>query len=97
MRVHTARGWVVLASDASHFYENMEAQRPFPSVFHVGEMMAGYDILRRLADTPEHIVPGHDPQVMALYPPASDAFAGAIARLDLAPRTRAAGAGGTGH
>src|SRR3546814_14350164 len=29
VRVNTQRGWVVLASDASHYYENMERQRPF--------------------------------------------------------------------
>ena len=29
VRVHTRRGWVVLASDVTHFYENLETQRPF--------------------------------------------------------------------
>ena len=33
VRVLTKRGWVVLASDASHFYENMEAVAPFPIVY----------------------------------------------------------------
>ena len=32
VRVDTRRGWVVLASDASHFYANMEQIRPFPIV-----------------------------------------------------------------
>jgi glyoxylase-like metal-dependent hydrolase (beta-lactamase superfamily II) len=45
LRVHTARGWVVLASDASHYYDNMEKPSPFPIVFHIGEMLAGYDTL----------------------------------------------------
>jgi glyoxylase-like metal-dependent hydrolase (beta-lactamase superfamily II) len=30
VRVHTRRGWVVLASDVTHYYENMEAGRPTP-------------------------------------------------------------------
>ena len=30
VRVWTKRGWVVLASDVSHFYANMEEERPFP-------------------------------------------------------------------
>lgn len=85
VRVHTARGWVVLASDTSHFYENMQAQRPFPTLFHIGDMLEGFKTLRRLADSPEHIIPGHDPKVMALYPPASAALAGSVVRLDLAP------------
>ena len=33
VRVHTSRGWVVLASDVSHYYENMEAGRPFTAAF----------------------------------------------------------------
>jgi glyoxylase-like metal-dependent hydrolase (beta-lactamase superfamily II) len=49
LRVHTARGWVVLASDASHYYDNMEKPSPFPIVFHIGEMLAGYDTLRAAA------------------------------------------------
>ncbi len=28
--VHTRRGWVVVASDTSHFYENLDSRRPFP-------------------------------------------------------------------
>ena len=68
LRVHTARGWVVLASDASHFYENMERPSPFPIVFHVGDMVAGYATLRAAAASPAHIIPGHDPLVRARYP-----------------------------
>ena len=83
VRVHTARGWVVLASDASHFYANMRQRRPFPIVFNVGEMMEGYAILERLADGPDHIVPGHDPEVLRRYPPAGPD----IVRLDLPPKS----------
>ena len=36
VRVWTRRGWVVLASDASHLYANMEQGRPFPIVYNVG-------------------------------------------------------------
>ncbi len=79
VRVHTQRGWVVLASDASHYYENMMRASPFPIVFNVGEMLDGFDKLRALADSPEHIIPGHDPEVRRLYPlfgaPDSDVYA----------------------
>ena len=51
----------MLASDASHYYENMEATRPFPIVFDVPAMIAGYDRLRSLAGPGGVIVPGHDP------------------------------------
>jgi glyoxylase-like metal-dependent hydrolase (beta-lactamase superfamily II) len=59
---------VVLASDVTHFYENMEAGRPFTTAFHIGEMLEGFDRLRALAPSPKHIVPGHDPEVMRRYP-----------------------------
>ncbi len=68
VRVHTQRGWVVLASDASHYYENMDRARPFPIVHNVEDMLAGYGRLVAAADSPDHIVPGHDPMVMRRYP-----------------------------
>jgi glyoxylase-like metal-dependent hydrolase (beta-lactamase superfamily II) len=67
VRVRTARGWVVLASDASHFYENIHRESPFPIVFHVGQMLDGYSRLLSLADSPDHLVPGHDPLVLQRY------------------------------
>lgn len=85
VRVHTRRGWVVLASDASHYYEHFEKDRAFPVVFHVGDLLQGYRKLRKLADSPSHIVPGHDPLVMDRYPPASDALRGVAVRLDAEP------------
>ena len=51
VRVHTRRGWVVLASDTSHFYEHFEKKRAFTTMFHLGEALEGYDTLRRLADS----------------------------------------------
>jgi glyoxylase-like metal-dependent hydrolase (beta-lactamase superfamily II) len=70
VRVRTRRGWVVLASDASHYYANIESGRPFPIVSNVIEMLDGYDRIRRLASSTAHIIPGHDPLVMARYPSA---------------------------
>ncbi len=90
VRVLTKRGWVVLASDASHFYGNVEGLTRFPIVYDVADMLASFEKLRRLAETPKHIVPGHDPLVMARYPaPAAaleGALEGALVRLDVAPR-----------
>ncbi|MCY1204405.1 Metallo-beta-lactamase superfamily protein [compost metagenome] len=70
VRVHTARGWVVLASDALHYYRNYTDSNPFPAIFHVGDMLEGYARIRTLADSEAHIVPGHDPLVAERYPPA---------------------------
>lgn len=85
VRVHTARGWVVLASDASHYYRNIDEARPFPIVADVGAMVEGWRRVRRLAESPEHVIPGHDPQVLVRYPALSADLQGVVARLDLAP------------
>jgi hypothetical protein len=73
---------VVLASDASHFYANLEEERPFPIVWSVAEMVDGYRRIRELAESPGHIIPGHDPRVMERYPAPSPALRGIAARLD---------------
>lgn len=68
VRVRTAKGWVVLASDAAHYYENLETGNPFPAVFDLDDMLAGYALIRELADDEALIVPGHDPLVRERFP-----------------------------
>jgi glyoxylase-like metal-dependent hydrolase (beta-lactamase superfamily II) len=82
VRVATRRGALVLASDASHFYANMEQVRPFPIVWSVAEMVDGYRRLRELAASPAHVIPGHDPLVLQRYPAPSPDVEGIIVRLD---------------
>lgn len=86
VRVLTARGHVVLASDAAHLYMHLDERRAFPVVYNVADMLAGHDTLRRLATSERHIVPGHDPLVMRLYPPSRPDLQTIVARLDVAPR-----------
>lgn len=87
VRVMTQRGWLVLASDASHFYANMEQVRPFPIVWSVADMVDGYAKLRALAASSEHIIPGHDPLVLARYPAPSKDLEGIVVRLDVVPKS----------
>lgn len=68
VRVHTRRGWVMLASDASHFYENMSLASPFPIVFNVSDMLTGHRRLLSLCEGPDHFIPGHDPLVLKRFP-----------------------------
>lgn len=82
VRVAARNGTIVLASDASHYYENIETGRPFPIVLDVGAMVEGYDRLRRLAGKPSAIVPGHDPLVLERHAPADPSLVGIAARLD---------------
>jgi glyoxylase-like metal-dependent hydrolase (beta-lactamase superfamily II) len=86
MRVKTERGWVVLASDASHFYANFEQMRAYPTVYNVGDMLEGFATIRRLASSLSHVVPGHDPLVLKRYPAAKPGLEGIAVRLDVGPR-----------
>jgi glyoxylase-like metal-dependent hydrolase (beta-lactamase superfamily II) len=85
-RVKTARGWVVLASDASHFYANFEEMRAYATVFNVGDMLEGFTRLKRLATSPQHVIPGHDPLVLKRYPAPRPGLEGVAVRLDVEPR-----------
>jgi len=85
VRVHTARGWMVLASDASHYYEHFEQGRVFPVTVNLADVAEGYAKLKRLAESMQHIVPGHDPLVMRRYP-AVPGLEGIAVRLDAAPK-----------
>lgn len=82
VRVHTRRGWVVIASDAAHYYEQIEKESFVQGTFNLGEAAQGYRKIRRLAASADHIIPGHDPQVMYRYPPAGAALEGIAVRLD---------------
>lgn len=82
VRVRTSAGWLVLASDAAHYYENFEARKPFPIVVDLQNMLDGFDTLYRLASKPSLIIPGHDPLVREKFPQEKAAH---ITRLDKGP------------
>jgi hypothetical protein len=63
----------------------MTSERPFTTAFHVGDMLVGFDKLRAAAPDADHIVPGHDPLVMKLYPAPGPNLKGVAVRLDVAP------------
>ena len=61
-------GTVVLASDALHFYEEVERDRPFAVLADLPGMYRAYDTLAQLATQPRtHLVAGHDPLVRARF------------------------------
>jgi glyoxylase-like metal-dependent hydrolase (beta-lactamase superfamily II) len=91
VRVRTDSGWLVLASDATHYYENIQSRRPFPIVYDVDAMVAGWDRLTALADPSDAVVPGHDPLVLARYPAVAPEVEGVAVRLDLGPVSGAPG------
>ena len=61
--VQTARGTVVLTSDAAHFYRNVEKRQPVQIITNLPEMLAAFETIEALAGAERLIVAGHDPQV----------------------------------
>jgi glyoxylase-like metal-dependent hydrolase (beta-lactamase superfamily II) len=65
-----AGGTVVLASDALHFYDEVERDRPFAILSDLPGMYRAYDTLAQLAAQPgTHLVAGHDPEVRSRFAP----------------------------
>lgn len=86
VRVHTERGWVVLASDAVHVYDETDFERPFAIFYDLAGMIDGYRRLNRMAGHRDLLIPGHDARVTKAYPAAAPGLEGRIMRLDLPPR-----------
>jgi glyoxylase-like metal-dependent hydrolase (beta-lactamase superfamily II) len=84
VRVKTAGGYVVLASDATHFYENIEQRKPFSITINMEDTLRTYDRLQQLASSPKQVVPGHDPLVLKRYPAWKPDTKGIVHRLDVA-------------
>jgi hypothetical protein len=77
---------LVLASDCAHLYAHIDQGRVFPITYNVGDVLEGYRTLARLATSRAHIVPGHDPKVLEIYPAAKPDLKGWVARLDAEPK-----------
>ncbi len=83
VRVPTARGYVVLAGDATHYWANIRTRNPFPLVVNIAGMAEGWRTCEELADGPDHIIPGHDPLVLTRFPTLPGTTE--VVRLDLPP------------
>ncbi|MGB0508035.1 MAG: N-acyl homoserine lactonase family protein [Pikeienuella sp.] len=68
VRVETASGPVCLASDATHFYDNFLNGMPFPIAVDIEDYLDGLKLIRKLAESDDRVVPGHDPLVCDYYP-----------------------------
>ena len=77
----TARGKVVLASDAAHLYANITRTIPFPIFIDELEYGRAQERVMELAGgSLDHLIPGHDPLVLECFPTENG-----IARVDLPP------------
>ncbi len=67
--VATEAGRAVLTSDAAHFYEEIELDRPFAYLTDLVGVYRAYGLLREMAAEPGLVlVAGHDPDVMCRFP-----------------------------
>lgn len=66
--VQTARGTAILTCDAVDFYENINDDIPSRAVTETAEdeaqSLVAFQTIRRLATSPDLIIPGHDPIIM---------------------------------
>jgi glyoxylase-like metal-dependent hydrolase (beta-lactamase superfamily II) len=80
--VATEAGQTVLASDAAHYYEEVERDRPFAFVADLEAMYRGFDLLKEItAESGRVLVPGHDPEVMTRFAPLDGAEADFAVRV----------------
>lgn len=66
--VSTAIGNVILASDAIHYYEELELDRPFVELDDLPDVFTTFDTVRALVGNGATLIPGHDPEVMRRFP-----------------------------
>jgi glyoxylase-like metal-dependent hydrolase (beta-lactamase superfamily II) len=83
VRVATGSGFVVLASDATHYYENFEMRKPFSITLDVAETLRSYTRLEQLSTSRKHVIPGHDPLVLERYPAWKEETRGFVHRVDV--------------
>ena len=81
VRVATPAGDVVLASDSSHFYENLETDRPGCLLHEMTGVYGAFDRVRALASADALVVPGHDPEVLERHPAPSPELGGRVALI----------------
>jgi glyoxylase-like metal-dependent hydrolase (beta-lactamase superfamily II) len=79
--VTTADGEAIIASDALHYYEELDLDRPFTHVTDLPAMYAAFETLRELAEGGRPLVAGHDPEVMRRFPPLTGSVAGLGVRI----------------
>lgn len=80
-KIETARGALILASDAAHFYEQLEHGWPFFAFTDLEEMRGALAFIAKLAgETGATVVPGHDGRTRERFPAAPGA-AGKVATV----------------
>ena len=79
--VRTADGPVLLASDAVHYYEELDREMPFVSVANLVDVYAGFGTVKAMAADGRvaHVVSGHDPATLGRFSRADGPSGAAVA------------------
>lgn len=73
VEVAAGTGTVLLASDAVHYHEELDEDRPFYVFSNLDELIGAYDLLRaRASDPATWVVSGHDPVEMERFERVND-------------------------
>lgn len=81
--VEMPEGPVILASDAVHYYDEFEQDRPFAVLDSLADMYKGYERIREWLQRPGALmIPGHDPDVMNRFAPVDPADPSFAVRID---------------
>lgn len=68
LRVNTARGPILLASDAAHYFANVLNGKPFAVTVDTRDTLASYKRMMAIAGGVDRLIPGHDPKIRSYYP-----------------------------
>jgi glyoxylase-like metal-dependent hydrolase (beta-lactamase superfamily II) len=68
VRVNTARGPILLASDTTHYFGNILNRKPFVVTVDMAATLESYTEILELAGGVDRLIPGHDPKIRRLYP-----------------------------
>lgn len=81
--VEMPEGPVILASDAIHYYDELEHDRPFAVLDSLADMYRSYERIREWLQRPGAVViPGHDPDVMNRFAPVDASDPSFAVRID---------------
>jgi glyoxylase-like metal-dependent hydrolase (beta-lactamase superfamily II) len=83
VKVQTSAGVVLLASDAVHYYEELDRDMLFMSVASLVDMYDGFDVIRAMLESGEieHLVSGHDPATLGRFTPVTGELEGFAATI----------------
>ena len=79
----TYEGFVAQTTRIGELYANLARRIPFPIVVDIPAYLEALDRIASSVPGPSHVIPGHDPLVLTLFP--REEGCTDIARVDLAP------------